>query len=154
MGEVYQLIVFILDEKKFSLHLENIDRVIQAVKITNLPKAPDLILGIINIHGEIIPIINIRKKFNLSYKDLSIHDKMIIVKTKTRKFGFVVDNVDGYFESTPHAVIKGESVWPGLEYVDEVVKLSEEMVLINNPENFFLEPEEIEFKKAIKKSRK
>ncbi|MFC2139409.1 chemotaxis protein CheW [Bacteroidota bacterium] len=154
MGEPYQLIVFVLDEKKFSLHLENIDRVIQAVEIIGLPNAPEIILGVINIHGEIVPIINIRKKFNLTYRELSIHDKMIIVKTKTRKFGFIVDHIDGYFESTPHAVIKGESVWPGLEYVDEVVKLSDEMVLINNPENFFLKREEKDFKKAIKKSSK
>ena len=154
MGEQYQLIVFVLDGKKFSLHMENIDRVIQSVEIIDLPNAPEIILGIINVHGEIVPIINIRKKFNLTYKDLSINDKMIIVKTETRKFGFVVDDIVGYFESTPHAVIKGESVWPGLEYVDEVVKLSDEMVLINNAENFFLEREEKEFRKTLKSIRK
>ena len=154
MSELYQLIVFILDGKKFSLHLENIDRVIRAVDIVDLPKSPEIVLGIINVHGEIVPIINIRKKFNLTYKELSIEDKIIIVKTNKRKFGFVVDDIDGYFESTPHAVIKGESVWPGLDYIDEVVKLSDEMVLINNAENFFLEKEEKEFNKAIKSSKK
>jgi len=150
MSEKYKLIVFVLDNKKFSLHLENMERVIRAVEITMLPKTPETILGIINIHGEIVPVIDIRHKFNLPAKPLSIHDNIIVVKTSTKKFGFVVDSIDGYIETTAYAVIKGESVWPGLEYIDEVVKLSDELVLINNPENFFLPGEAEIFDNALK----
>lgn len=149
MGENYKLVVFVLDEKKFSLHLENMERVIQAVEITPLLKAPDFILGIINIRGDVVPIINIRKKFNLPAKPVSIDHKIIIVKTPAKKFGFVVDDIDGYVESPVYAVIKGESVWPGLEYVDEVVKVSDELILINNPETFFLPSEVEKFNKII-----
>ncbi|OGU55929.1 MAG: hypothetical protein A2V66_18470 [Ignavibacteria bacterium RBG_13_36_8] len=150
MAENYRLLVFLLDGIKFSLFLENVDRVIQAVEITPLPKVPDSIMGIINVHGEILPILDIRRKFNLLQKKLTIHDKIIITKTPAKKFGFVVDDIEGYFETTAHAVIKGESVWPGMEYVDEVVKLSDELVLINNPEKFFIAKEIDEYNKAIK----
>ena len=150
MGEQYKLVVFILDGKKFSLHLDNMERVIQAVEITPIPKAPETIMGIINIQGEVVPVINIRKKFNLLCKEIDIDDKIIIVKTSAKKFGIVVDEIEGYFESTAYAVLKGESVWPGLEYVDEVVKISDELVLINNPENFFLSEEEDKYNQAVK----
>jgi len=63
------IVLFSLDEPRYALYLSAVERVIHSVEITPLPKAPDKVLGVINIQGEVIPVIDItdsRSKFRRS----------------------------------------------------------------------------------------
>ncbi len=64
-GSDNQILVFTLDEFSYALPLGNVLRVIHAIAIRNLPQSPEIISGIINVQGQIIPVINIRKRFGL-----------------------------------------------------------------------------------------
>ncbi len=65
IGQLNLYIVFTLDEQRYALHLSAVERVICVVEITPLPKAPEIVLGIINVGGQIIPVIDMRKRFRL-----------------------------------------------------------------------------------------
>ena len=56
MDRLSQLVIFNLDDQKFALFLSAVMRIIQVVEITSLPKAPDIVLGVVNMHGRIIPV--------------------------------------------------------------------------------------------------
>ena len=65
MNRLIRLVNFNLDDQKYALFLSAVIRIIRVVEITSLPKAPEIVLGVINMHGQIIPVSNIRERFQL-----------------------------------------------------------------------------------------
>jgi len=63
------LLVFLLDNQQFGLHLAAVQRLVHAVEIISLPKAPEIVLGVINVQGQIIPAVNVRKRFRLPQQE-------------------------------------------------------------------------------------
>lgn len=149
MAGEYKTVFFKLDGKTYALHLDNVDTILRAVEITPLPKAPDIVLGIINMHGEIIPIVDVRKRFSLRPKKISLTDQIIVVKTSRRKIGIFADSTEGYREIPSEQVINNKKIWKEIEYLDGVIKISDDLVLINNLEKFLLIEEEEQLNKAM-----
>ena len=71
-------VVFTLDGLFYAVSLSAVSRVIRAVEITPLPKAPPIVLGVINLGGRIIPVVNIRKRFLLPERELELTDQLIV----------------------------------------------------------------------------
>ena len=84
MNASIQLVVFTLDSQRFALPLSAVERAIRIIEIVPLPKAPDIVIGVINLHGQIIPVVNIRKRFNLSEKEVNLNDHIVISHSKKR----------------------------------------------------------------------
>ena len=79
-----QIVVFTLDEQLYGLPLQAVDKVIHVVEIRHLPKAPEIITGIINIKGKIIPVVDIRKRLELATHEIDPDDRLIITDTGKR----------------------------------------------------------------------
>ena len=75
-----QYLIFILDQKRFALGLSGVDKVIRAVELNPLPDNQDLLLGLINMQGRIIPILNIRKHFYLPSREIDVSDRIIYLR--------------------------------------------------------------------------
>lgn len=129
-------VVFILNDQRYALYLSAVERVIHAVEITPLPKAPDIILGIINFQGRVIPVVNIHRRFRLPERDINLNDHIVISHTSKRTFALVVDAVSGVFELPGKDVIPVEEVLPSMEYIEGIVKLKDGMILIHDLEKF------------------
>lgn len=142
MGETQQLVSFVIDEQRYALYLSAVERIICAVEVTPLPKAPDIVLGLINLHGQIIPVFNIRKRFNLPEREIDLNDKLIIANTKRRIVGLPVDAVHSVLEYPEQDIIRPENILPGTEYLDGVVRLDNGMILIHNMDRFLSLEEE------------
>ena len=78
MEKLNQLVVFFLNEQKYALYLPAVERVVSAIEVTPLPQAPDNVLGIINVMGKVIPVVNIRKRFGLPEREIDLSDQFII----------------------------------------------------------------------------
>ena len=142
-------VAFTLDEGHYALDLSSVERIIQAVEITLLPEAPDIILGIINIKGKIIPVVNIRRRFRLSEKDIEPTNRLIIAHTLKRTVALVVDVVLGVIETPEDRVVKADTVLPGMDYVQGVVKMEDGMILIHDLNKFLSLEEEKTLDTAI-----
>ena len=79
-----QLVVFFLDGQRYGLHLSTVRRVVRAVEVRALPSAPGIVLGVINIEGRIIPVINVRRRFGLPDKEIDLDDHFIVAATARR----------------------------------------------------------------------
>jgi purine-binding chemotaxis protein CheW len=88
-------ILFILDQSLYALPFANVEQVIHAVELTPLPEGADTFHGLVTIQERIVPVINIRKIFGLSQRDMAITDRIIISKTSSTTVGFVADGVEG-----------------------------------------------------------
>jgi len=97
-----KIVLFSLDEPRYALYLSAVERVVRAVEITPLPKAPNIVLGIINFQGKIIPVIDIRQRFHLRRREINLEDQFIIARTSKRLVVLVVDSVTGVYELEHH----------------------------------------------------
>lgn len=137
------LLTFNLEEQQLALHLAVVDRIVRMVEITPLPQSPDKVLGIINVHGKIIPVIDIRKIFGLTVRQIDLNDQLIIARTAKRKIALIVDLVKGLMQCSDNEVVEGNQIYPGVQYISGVAKTANGLLLINNIDEFLsLEDEE------------
>jgi purine-binding chemotaxis protein CheW len=145
----YQYLVFLLDDQRYALHLSAIDRVVRMVRITPVSSAPDILLGIVNLEGRVIPAIDVRRRFNLPKRDSSLSDGLIFARTERRSVALVADTVTGVIECPEHGLISAESILPGLGHVEGVIKFEDGLVLIHNLDKFLSLEEEASVDMAL-----
>jgi len=79
------IVVFTLNDQEHALPLSIVESVVRSVEVTKAPNAPELMMGLINFRGEIIPVINTRRCFGHPDRPLSVHDRFIIASVNHRK---------------------------------------------------------------------
>lgn len=136
------IVVFTLDEPRYALLLSAVERVVRAVEMTPLPKAPEIVLGIINVQGRIVPVIDVRKRFRLPAREMELEDRFIIASTPRRPVALVVDSVAGVRELADGQMVCVERSLPFAEYLKGVAKLEDNLVLIHDLDQFLSLDEE------------
>jgi purine-binding chemotaxis protein CheW len=149
MNRSIRLVNFNLDDQKYALFLSAVMRIIRVVEITSLPKAPEIVVGIINLQGTFVPVFDIRMRFRLPPREVRLADQMIIATTAKRTVALMVDSVDDVIEIPGERIIAAEQILPELEYVEGVIKTEEGMVLIHDLEKFLSLPEEKTLNEAM-----
>lgn len=130
------LVIFALDDQRYALYLSAVERVIPALEITTLPQAPDIIKGVINLQGRVIPVADIRKRFGLEPRELMHTDQFIIARTLDRPVAIIADKVHEVIEYSVSSQVQADAIVPGLGYVEGVVKLNDGMALIHDLDKF------------------
>jgi purine-binding chemotaxis protein CheW len=136
MNRLTQVVVFHLDEQRYALPLAVVERIVRAVEVTPLPKAPSIILGVIAVEGRVLPVLNIRRRFLLPEREISPADQFLIAQTARRTVVLVVDEAQGVIECPPGAIIGSARIVPGLEQIQGIVKLDDGLVVIHDLEKF------------------
>lgn len=135
------VVVFSIDDLRYALPLQNVERIIRAVEVTPLPKAPSIFQGVINFQGQIIPVINLRKRFGHPEREIEPEHQFGIVHTSNRLIALVVDSVAGVKEYSGKQIAATAQISPSMRFIDRVVKEEDGMILVSDPEQF-LSPEE------------
>ena len=153
MNTSNSLVIFTLDEHSYALHLPAVERALRMVEISPLPKAPEIVLGVINVQGRIVPVFNVRKRFRLPERETSLSDQLIVAQTSRRTVAMLADAVSGVVAYPEQQVIAAERILPGLEYVEGVAKLEGGMILIHDLDKFLSLEEETTLDNALKADR-
>jgi purine-binding chemotaxis protein CheW len=149
-----QIVVFTLDEYLYALPLPAVKKVIHAVEIRHLPKAPEIISGIINIKGQIIPVVDIRKRFGLVAREIDPDDRLIIADTGKREVAILVDTVTGIKNLEPRQFSTARETLPFAKHLSGVAKIDDELILIYDLEQFLSLDEEKKLTQALKAKNK
>lgn len=139
-----QLLAFIVDEQQYALALTAVQRVVQMVEITPLPKAPEVVLGVIDFHGTILPVMNMRKRFGKTTADADLSDQLIVADAGRRSVALVVNSVTGVVERATEDVVEAEKIVHGVQYVDGVTRLDGGILFIHDLDRFLSKQEERE----------
>ena len=134
MDGTNQLVVFTLDDQQYGLGLSCVERIVRAVEVTHLPEAPDVVYGVINVEGRIIPVINSRKRLGLPEREIELDDHFIIITQDGRTMALVGDEVRPVLEVPDEQLVGSDRIVPGKGYVRGVAKLEQGMVMILSPE--------------------
>lgn len=87
------IIAFKLGEEEYGVDVSQIQEIVKMRDITRVPKAPYYIRGVMNLRGNVIPVIDLRKRFSLPFKETTDQSRIIVFDIKGVKFGIVVDAV-------------------------------------------------------------
>ena len=120
------LVVFTLESQLYALPTAVVHRVVRMVDITRVPQAPESVLGVISVQGQIIAVVNVRKRFGLPERDLGLSGQLIIAQTARRPVALAVDVVSDVVEHAEAAVTASPRILPGLAYLQGVVQLADE----------------------------
>jgi len=142
MSSKKDFVPFSIENKKYGVALENFERVYRAVEITTLPNAPAAIQGVFNLRGEIIPVINIRKRFGVSEKEISLQDNILLLNFNQKRFAIIVDEI--FSMITNQELLAATELYPGIDYVVGVVNHGDELAIICNLALLF-QPDEEKF---------
>jgi purine-binding chemotaxis protein CheW len=108
------LLVFKVDDQLYGLPVISVVRIIEMVTITPLPGAPEVIEGIINLHGKAVPIMNLRRSFNLPPCSYGLHTPIILVDLISHDYilGLIVDTVEDVLEVSVDDLELTETIVP------------------------------------------
>jgi purine-binding chemotaxis protein CheW len=149
MNQQTRLLVFRLNDRLCALYLEQVLQVVHAVDATPLPQAPDIVLGAIDLHGEIVPLLNIRRRFGFSDRDVRVDDQFVIARTTNRIVALAVDEVQEIIDRPADRIIPAENIVGHLEQVDGVIQLAGGMALIHDLDKFLSLDERRELEDAL-----
>jgi purine-binding chemotaxis protein CheW len=148
----YKIVVFTLDELACALNVANVVRVIRALEISKLPKAPEIIKGIIHFRGQIIPVVDIRKRFGHLRRKIKADDRIIIADTGKRKVAFFADSVSEIQELESHQLVSSAESVSFAQFKKGITEVGNEMIMINNLEQFLSFDEEKALEEALEEA--
>ena len=122
---VGQFFLFALDGRRYAIHLAAVERVIPVIEITPVPEAPGGLLGIVNLQGRIVPVIDIRGQFSLPERGPELDDSIVVARAGKWTLCFVVDEVEGVVERFAGDVVGAAEIMPGLDTIEGVVKVDD-----------------------------
>lgn len=132
VDELLQLVGFNLGDEEFGVDILKVQEINRMIEITKVPQSPDFVEGVINLRGEIIPVIDLRKRFGLSRKDPDRHTRIIVAEVLDSTLGFVVDAVSEVIRiksdtvEPPPKIVKGDHS----EYIKGVGKLEDRLLML------------------------
>lgn len=92
--ETIQFIVVRLGEEQYGIDIRNIDNIVKMQHITRVPKLPAYLKGVINMRGEVIPVLSMRLKMGLADDEITKATRILVVKLEEEgNVGFIVDEV-------------------------------------------------------------
>jgi purine-binding chemotaxis protein CheW len=136
MGSALQFLVFILDDRRYALPLSQVDRVIRAVDSTPLPHAPPIVLGAVDLHGTLLPLLSVRARLRIASRPVGVNDCFIIARTSRRTVALVVDSVENIVAYPASSIVAPEAVVAGWEQIDGLMRTEDGLILIYNLDRF------------------
>ncbi len=127
-----QIVIFKLAEEYFGIEISTVESIVKLQKITRIPHAPDYMKGVINLRGEILPVMDLEKRFNQHDFEMTSETRIVVINIGGVKMGMIVSGVsevlnieDSVIEKTPPILTTMET-----EFITGVVKLEARLVIL------------------------
>jgi len=153
-SQLTQLVGFVIGEELFGVSILMVQEIIRSTPITTVPDSPDFIEGIINLRGNIVPVIDLRKRLGLYNGNTIIEEDIwiLILNIEGRTTGFIVDSVtqvlkidEDALETPPDIVVARLEG----QYIRGVCQLDEELLILLNFNSILRVDEFQQLKKVI-----
>lgn len=140
------LVTFRLGSGEYAIDIMQAKEIIKMEKITLIPNAPDFVEGVINLRGNIIPIIDLKKRFNLEEIEGDKNTGIIIVKIEDVDMGIIIDSISKVVSISNSDIQPPPPMLSGIgqKYIKGVGKLEDKLLVVLDLEKLFTTDEEEE----------
>lgn len=145
-----QFMTFRCGKEIYGLALENVSEIIGLTQYTSVPQTEDYIMGLINLRGKVIPVIDVRIRFGKEQLEYNDRTSVIVIQVKEIVVGLIVDGIEGVADIRTDDILPPPSVnnmrGQSGKYVYGIGKVDSEVKLLLDPDKLIhdVEEEEIE----------
>lgn len=127
-----QFVVFRLDNEEYGIDILRVKEIKEMMSVTRVPKAAHFVTGVINLRGEVIPVIDLRKKFNLKERDDNSNNRIIIVAVDDITVGLIVDTSSEVLEIRSDSIEEPPSGVGGIDQgnIYGIGKVGERLIIL------------------------
>ncbi len=154
------LLTFKVADQIYGLPIIDVARIIEMVAIISLPNLPDNIRGVINLHGTIVPVMDLRQRFGLPSQAYGLHTPIILTDTDQdgRMLGLVADSVEDVLSLPASKVTTTKEIMPNKltqqisihsAHLKSVAKIDHQIILVLNIDGLFTDTEQIQVSQAV-----
>lgn len=147
--EVGRWVVFRLDDNRYALPLESVERVLPAAKVTPLPLAPSVVLGALDVEGDVLPVFDLRHRFGLPDRPLHPAQQFVLAHAADSLVALRVDATLGVIEHRASQIAAASRVIPAPEHFLGVIRLEDGLVLIQDLARFLSADESAALDRAL-----
>ncbi len=139
IGSEMQVVVFSLGQVEYGGDIKKVQEIIRLPEVTALPGTADYILGIINLRGSIIPIVDLKKKLGLPNSEITDETRVIVVEISNKKVGLIVDEVSEVISFPAEEISTADDVGFGIQekHILGVVRINERLLVLLDLDNIF-----------------
>lgn len=129
-----KVLIFKIDEEYFATDIMEVERILGYEETTKIPEAPDFIDGVTNYEGNILPVVNLCKKFNVPFSGIKNDSKVIVAKSGENKIGMLVDLVLEVRDINMEHIENPPEIVAGISkrYVKGLIKLEDKIIIFLN----------------------
>ncbi|MDD4568962.1 MAG: chemotaxis protein CheW [Tepidanaerobacteraceae bacterium] len=141
---IRQFVEFKIGEEEYGVDILQVKTIERMMPITRVPKAPKFVEGVINLRGEIVPIIDLKKRFDLPPNEITDNTRIIIVSVDDLTVGMIVDSATEVVQLPQEAIEPAPSITGSIDanYLDGVGKFEGRLLILLNVAKL-LKPQEI-----------
>lgn len=134
-----QIVCFKIGNEEYGIEILKVQEILKLPKITALPKAADFIMGVIDLRGKVLPIIDLSKRFDIDHPNSTDTKRAIVVSIQGKEIGLAIDSVSHVIRvnstdiEPPPPIVKGISG----RYIVGIAKINQEFVVILDINHIF-----------------
>jgi purine-binding chemotaxis protein CheW len=143
MEKDLQIVGFRVGNETYGVHIGAVREIVRVPEITNVPSAPELVEGVINLRGRIIPVVDLRKRFGLSNLQSDKKNRILVVELESKLIGLLVSAASEVLKISPSEIEAPGSLLAEGEctYVTGVGKLKGRLVILIDLSKLLQRPE-------------
>ena len=139
----HQYLTFQLDTEWYAIEVSRIEEVLEYQAITRVPKMPETMRGVINVRGNVVPVVDLRYKFGLTISEATVNTCIIVlevvIESETIRIGTIADTVEEIVELGPDQIEPTPKIGTKLnnDSIEGIGKVEEQFVVILNTDKIF-----------------
>jgi len=135
--------VFSIGDENFGVGINRVVEILKAQRIYSLPELPDFLSGVINVRGEVIPLLDLRLRFGVHTP--AKKGRMITVRCEGGNIALLVDEIDEIISLNPEDITAPPSIFKGLktEYLTGLGKKEDKIIILLNLDKLLTSEEKI-----------
>ncbi len=136
-----QLVTFKVGEEEFAVEILDVHEIIRVMQITPVPNAERHIIGVLNLRGKVIPVVGMRRRFNLPDINSTPETRIIVMEVNQKVVGFLVDSVSEVLYMDTNKIADTPSLFTNVEqdYIRGIGKLEDRLVILLDFDELFAE---------------
>ncbi|HEY8420989.1 MAG TPA: chemotaxis protein CheW [Thermoclostridium sp.] len=136
-----QYVIFKVENDEYGADINKVTIIERMLNITRVPKTPQYIKGVINLRGDVIPVMDLRTRFSLPGKEADDNTRIIIIDINGISYGIIVDSVVEVlqFDETSIESVSGFTSNVNLDYISGVAKNNDRLITLLNLEKLISE---------------
>lgn len=131
LNDLTQLVSFKLRQEEFGIDIQKVQEINRMVEINKIPQAPHYCEGVINLRGKVIPVIDLRKKFEMEIEEWTKNTRIVVCEDGDSIVGMIVDAVEEVLRIPSSTIEPAPSIITsiGTDYINGVAKIDERLLI-------------------------